>query len=269
MIQLPNVPLPREAQRGLDRYQALIDGLTTYAKQVEEAKRLFPRRNRAGNRVFREVRRRLLDMCSGAERCCYCEDSASDAVEHIRPKDVYPEQTFVWENYLYACRPCNGPKSNRFAVIEPGKTTPTEVARSAGDPVVPPPQGEYALIDPRAEDPLSFMMLDLRQTFRFVELHPQGTIAYARANYTIEVLRLNERDLLPKARGGAYTWFRSVLGAYRRKRDGGKPRSQLNELIAAILVMPHRTVWEEMKRQRTYHPELDELFADVPEALRW
>ena len=28
-------------------------------------------------------------MCSGAERCHYCEDSKADEVEHLLPKDAY------------------------------------------------------------------------------------------------------------------------------------------------------------------------------------
>jgi hypothetical protein len=36
----------------------------------------------------------------------------TDEAEHINPKDLYLERVFDWANYLYACGPCNGPKSN-------------------------------------------------------------------------------------------------------------------------------------------------------------
>ena len=50
----------------------------------------------------------------GARRCGYCEDSDGDEIEHIKPRDLYPEKTFAWENYLLACGQCNRSKSSRF-----------------------------------------------------------------------------------------------------------------------------------------------------------
>src|SRR5437764_1421089 len=112
MIRLPNIVLPTDARQALHRYQGAVDGQPSYAKRVEAAERLFKSRNKASNRAFQVVRSKLHEMCSGARRCCYCEDSCADEVEHVRPKSLYPEYVFVWENYLYACGPCNGPKNN-------------------------------------------------------------------------------------------------------------------------------------------------------------
>ena len=67
----------------------------------------------------------------------YCEDSVGDEVEHHRPKNLYPDHTFLWDNYLYACGPCNGPKNNRFAVFDVRRlylVGSHASARSAGDP---------------------------------------------------------------------------------------------------------------------------------------
>ncbi|MBX3729546.1 MAG: hypothetical protein KF858_10215 [Candidatus Sumerlaeia bacterium] len=45
----------------------------------------------------------------------YCEDSRATDIEHIRPKEHYPEVAFVWENYAYACNVCNQQyKSDRY-----------------------------------------------------------------------------------------------------------------------------------------------------------
>lgn len=44
-------------------------------------------------------------------------DSAADEVEHIAPKALFPERVFDWTNYIYACGPCNGPKSNRYSYV--------------------------------------------------------------------------------------------------------------------------------------------------------
>jgi hypothetical protein len=95
----------------------------------------------------------------------YCEDAPADEVEHHSPKDLYPELVFTWRNYLYACGPCNGPKNNRFAVMDPADGRLIDVSRPRGAPVIPPAQGTLALLDPRRDDPMAFLMLDLRDTF--------------------------------------------------------------------------------------------------------
>ena len=107
--------LDTETSLRLRGYQGEVDAACTYAEQVEAGKDLFDRYS--GNVLFRTVRNRLAVMCSGARRCGYCEDSVGDEVEHIKPKDLYPERTFVWENYLLACGQCNRGKSSRFSVI--------------------------------------------------------------------------------------------------------------------------------------------------------
>lgn len=95
-------------------------------------------------------------MCSGSRRCLYCEDSCADEVEHIKPQDLYPEFVFVWENYLYACGPCNGGKNNAFAVFDPATGATIIVTRKRGDPVTPPAVGTDVFINPRTEDPLQY-----------------------------------------------------------------------------------------------------------------
>ena len=269
MIRLPDVDLPEETRASLGGFQEEVDGEPTYGEQVAAAKRLFGNRNRPDNRTFRVVRAKLGEMCAGARRCCYCEDSCADEVEHIRPKDLYPDFVFVWENYLYACGPCNGPKSNGFAVFETATGRETDVTRHRGDPVEPPPAGDPVLIDPRQEDPLEYMELDLLGTFRFNPSVEDGRPEFRRADYTIELLRLNERDMLPEARRNAFGSYRARLRDYRDRQREGAATYELDRLIEDLQNMPHPTVWAEMKRQRDLHPELARLFDDVPEALLW
>ena len=117
MIHLPDPGLDAEATRDLREYQREVDEAGSYADRVASAKTWFPRRNKRSNPTFKRVRDSLTRMCSGAQRCVYCEDSVGDEVEHIQPKDLYPCLVFVWTNYVYACGRCNGGKSNKFAVI--------------------------------------------------------------------------------------------------------------------------------------------------------
>ncbi len=269
MIRLPDILLSNAAQRQLERWQAEVNGLASYAARVDAAKQRFAQRNTAKNKTFAEVRRQLKTMCSGAQRCGYCEDSAADEVEHIRPKDLYPDLVFAWRNYLYACGLCNGPKNNKFAVFPPRARKPVEVSRARGAPVKPPRKGPPALIDPRHEDPMEFLILDLRGTFFFEPLARKGQRDYERADYTRRILRLNDREYLPVARGDAFQAYRALLSEYVDLRERGAAKASLQQRIHAIQRGTHPTVWREMQRQQQQLPELRALFSRAPEALGW
>jgi uncharacterized protein (TIGR02646 family) len=229
----------------------------------------FGRNNTSTNPTFIQVRKSLTRMCSGARRCIYCEDSCADEVEHIKPKDLYPDAVFVWENYLYACGPCNGPKNNKFAVFSSATGVIVDVTRRRSAPIVEPEAGSPVLIDPRREDPLQFMELDLLGTFLFLPNNPPGSRDYERARYTIDVLRLNDRDVLLKARKEAYDSYEARLARYIALRKQGHSIAQLKNRVRALKRMQHPTVWKEMKRQQELIPNLRDLFAEAPEALQW
>lgn len=266
MLKLINKQLPNDARIKLDELQKEVDQAVGYAAQVAMAKLEFPKRNKIGNATFDAVKSKLTEMCYGARRCMYCEDSVADEVEHFCPKDLYPGLVFAWKNYLYACGPCNGPKNSRFAIID-GSSQLLDVTRPRDGAILPPVKGDVALIDPRRENPLSFMMLDLRDTFEFTSIATPGSVEDLRANYTIEILRLNERDYLVEARVNAFSGFRARLSEYITRRDLGASQKELKLLREGILRAPHPSVWAEMVRQRTHHPSIAQLFATAPEAV--
>lgn len=268
MQLLPDLPLPADAAVQLIDYQAEVDRFPTFKERVENGKRLFKSRNRKTNSTFNAVKSVLAAMCSGARRCAYCEDSAADEVEHIYPKHFYPDRIFVWRNYIYACGPCNSPKGSRFAVFTIGPDSRVELARDEYTSS-PPPAGLSGLIDPRVEDASHFLELELRETFYFVERAAPGTLDYERAKYTIEVLGLNARELLPAARRAAYRDYRAHLSQYLAVRDGGGDEAELLRLATEVRIRQHPTVWAEMKRQHASLPNLAPLFAAAPEALSW
>ena len=187
--------------------------------------------------------------------------------QHFKPKDLYPEVAFVWRNYLYACGGCNGGKSYRFSVIAPWTGELMNITRPRGARVTPPSGGAAALIDPRRENPLDFIILDLRGTFEFTPVADAGTLEYRRADYTIGVLRLNERDYLTNARKEAMVTSAALLARYVELRQGGAPSREVARLMKCIQRNPHPTVWEEMKRQHTRHVSLSTLFSAAPDAL--
>ena len=134
-------------------------------------------------------------MCSGARRCMYCEDGCADEVEHHHPKAFYPDLVFAWANFLFACARCNRRKSARFPLFSPSMDI-VEITRARDATPAPPPEGTPVLLDPRKDDPLAYLRLDLRDTFTFRPIAAKGTTAHARAEWTLRVLGLNERDEL-------------------------------------------------------------------------
>lgn len=266
MLRLHDPGVDARTKQGLDRYQAEVDRAGDYAAQVCRGVALFTRYNRPNNGVFRVVRRQLAQMCAGARRCGYCEDSAGDEIDHFRPKTLYPEQVFVWDNYLPSCGSCNRRKGRCFAVMIEGRVV--SVGRRFGAPVMKPAAGPAVLVDPRTEEPLRILMLELVDTFRFVPRDDLGTTDEERARYTIETLQLN-REVLTMARREAYGHYRARLSEYRDVRTSGQPESELVFLRDGLLASAHPTVWREMQRQQGQIGELRRLFEETPEALSW
>lgn len=277
MIQLTRPALSVKASAKLIQYQDNVDKQIGFPAQVTFAKDDFPKKNVTGNVTFDQVKEKLIEMCSGAERCHYCEDSKADEVEHLLPKDVYPNLCYSWNNYFYSCGPCNTKKNNKCAVIHPVSqnlvSNQPPKRRKKGTPMpppIPPIVGQQALINLETENPLSFFLLDLSTgSFEFAELPDPATTDFLRAKYTLETLRLNKRAFLRKARKQAYGDYKARLTEYIFHRDVGVPRQQIDKMIQEIQSHSHPTVWKEMVRQRNHVPELQVLFNHAPEAITW
>lgn len=268
MLRISRVPaLSTSTLERLAALQADVDRAGDYAERTEAAKAKW-QATKKDSATFVEVKTALEAMCSGHRRCAYCEDSVADEIEHFRPKDIYPEAVFRWENYLYACGPCNGPKNNHFAVIEADGDEVTDVTRARGASIVPPPSGEPALLDPRVDDPLEYLFLDIVDTFTFRPRARLSARKKARATYTIETLHLNDRPYLLEGRRTTYDTLVCALAAATAARRLDT-EANLDRPARVVAGSPHRCVWEEMKRQATKLPELAPLFAAVPEAASW
>ncbi|MBD9573687.1 HNH endonuclease [Pseudomonas sp. PDM23] len=257
-------------KRAVDRLQGLqddVNNLPDYAAQVDYAKSSWSKKPSS---LFDGLKLILADMCSGNRRCVYCEDSFADEIEHMRPKDLYPEQAYVWSNYVLACGPCNGPKNNQFAVL----TDPLaliDVTRKRNAPVIQPLAGRPALIDPRVESPVDFLWLDFR-TWRYVPNSDDETSEiWLRADYTINVLGLNKREALVRGRKSAFSGFSSRLTTWLERREHWSPEEQ-QDFLDDFRVERYRGVWERMKLYRDQVPALHDvaqLIQAAPEALQW
>jgi 5-methylcytosine-specific restriction endonuclease McrA len=278
MLRITERSLAASARVILDDLQALIDAEPDYPAKVRAAKKAWDSKTstKAKADTFQIIRQTLSLMCVGTVRCAYCEDSLADEVEHIRPKNFFPQFVFKWGNYLFACGPCNSPKGNRYGVLT--HDTVEEFIRAPRGPVTPPPTGPAALIDPRTEDPLDFFELDLGGTtpdgvevpgtFEFFPNDAADPGAQARAKFSIEVLGLN-REVMRVARENAFGGFRARLREYVEERQNGASSRRLEGLRDDLLSTPHLTVFAEMRRQQDYLPEIRALFDHAPEAKRW
>lgn len=68
-----------------------------------------------------DIKSHLFD--SSLQKCAFCEtkpgESGNIEVEHFAPKSIYPSIAFQWENFLPACRKCNGSKDDHDTIKEP------------------------------------------------------------------------------------------------------------------------------------------------------
>ena len=260
MIRVEDRPLARATAERLSAWQAELDAVDDYERRVEAALEAYRLRSRT--KVFEDVRSTLRSMCSGLERCGYCEDGPAHHIEHIWPKSRYPERTFVWLNLLFCCGDCNERKNDRFAVIRDG--TLHELPRQTKGRRTPPPQGQPAIVDPRREDPLEFLELDLVDTF-FVE--PRVGLderSRLRARYTIDVLQLNRREVLVEGRRDALRDYELRVQDYASLGPRA-PQGQRERLLREIARLRHRMVWEEMKRSPDLVEGLRSCLESAPE----
>lgn len=273
MIQLPtHIQPPQAILDKLQTYQDDIIGTFAEKQALVKSKKVpgFSSRNKIGNAVFDAIKKSLTEMCYGAKRCAYCQDAPADEVEHIYPKDLYPDKCFDWHNYLYACGTCNAPKSNQFAIF---KVDNGDILHLDG--TIQPPEGESVLINPRKENAMDFCRLNFI-TFHFEIIADKNTIQYLRADYTFNtVLRLNtQREYLLQARKNAYGMYKMRLGYYAKYKENTL-QTKLDTMIQELQKEAHPTVWKEMQRSykenRLAHldGELHLLFEACPEALTW
>jgi uncharacterized protein (TIGR02646 family) len=276
MLRLPDQALSNATEETLDILQVLVDAGANFTAQAELAKSWW--KKKTGTKVresaFNEVRARLATMLFGSIRCAYCKDSAADEIEHIAPKTVFPSRAFRWNNYCFACGPCNGPKGDRFATV----TDAGVLDEADPETLTAEPNGQAALIDPRHEDPTRFLELDiggvtadgliLTATSNVLVRDGLDLVSRARAQWTIDVLRLN-REVLRKARETAYQSYRAALSEYARAKTDSQPRPVLDALRDGILAMPHPTVLNEMIRQSSAQPVVRAAIEAAPEIAVW
>lgn len=102
-------------------------------------------------------------------KCMYCESSVRHIewgeIEHIKPKEAFPNLAYIWENLGFACPRCNNGKGDKF-------------------------DEQIAYINPYDEDPNNFIV-----ALGAVILEKETNI---RGQKTISDIGLNRKELLEK-----------------------------------------------------------------------
>jgi uncharacterized protein (TIGR02646 family) len=296
MLHLRSKPLPKNVLVSLEQKQKEINEIRTgFADKVKKANSLWDNKGPTKNltTTFGVIKDRLKKMCVGDELCCYCERNEATDIEHIFPKKIFPNLAFFWKNYVLICGKCNSHrKKEHFKVFNPIASNQVQDVTPPKEQYIASPTEDNVFINPRTENPMDYLRLDLTaQTFHFIEKdYNIQSRAYQKANYTIELLVLNNPALV-NARKKAAQDFIGLLEKYRNVKcamsfDELKKISDfpIVDETTTLLKEKHRllfhykneilthqqpTVWKEMLRQRTLLLKTDALLKEVPEALKW
>jgi hypothetical protein len=296
MIQLNYRNIQNASITHLSSVQQDINGEATYEAKAKKAKSKWASKasSFAAQAAFSDIKGVLKDMCSGSQICVYCEHNEATDIEHIYPKRLYPEKTFTWANYVFACGNCNSHyKGENFKIFNPVDTSTTEDITPLPTTYVQPTNDDAVFINQRVENPMELLELNiLDRLYIYRERHAPGTREYEKAKYTKDVLGLNERADLVKQRKAAHVWYISELGKYvviknATNFDELKVASNDENIIIEtalyesekqkvlaivkkeILSHSHPTVLRELIRQRGNLPTANSLFEQAPEILTW
>lgn len=276
----------------LQKLQGEIDALPTYKAQVKKAKVLWQNKKKtnAQKAAFNRVEKELQKIAIGLPNYCnYCEANIGTSIEHIYPRGLYPDKTFIWENYLWSCKQCNGKhKVSQFQIFKSPSSAET-INLVKDYRFIPPLNDDAVFINPRIDNPLDYLELDLESGLFEHKEKDSNTRAYKRALYTIETLQLNARKGLVANRQKAYLTYQNLLQQYIDIQKStsteilkavyplSKNTAQLPfeaqkkqaglDLKKTLFNQAHPTVWLEMQRQAQAIPNLHKYFLQAPELM--
>ena len=145
---------------------------------IEYKKKINPKNWDDYDHEIKEVLRTLLLIEEQDGYCPYCERSIHDNdewhIEHIKPQDKFPKEFQDYNNLLVSCNhkgTCGISKGSKYS---------------------------EDFINPVVDNPKEFLQHDLA-TGKISPMDSEGK-NYQKANYTIEVLNLNEKSLLIERR---------------------------------------------------------------------
>lgn len=186
--------------RRIDQHKIAPDAQWDAKAAAEKAKVLVGTPIAKCNAIWTDAKGRFKKVSHG--KCWYCEarqERADNAVDHFRPKSLYPWLAYELTNFRYACTFCNSLRMNPETGESAGKgdhfplfngvraTTATQL--NAEDVV---------LLDPcRGSDT---GLLDFREDGKPCAKHPDQPKRCARAERSIHYYHLDHPDLVESRR---------------------------------------------------------------------
>jgi uncharacterized protein (TIGR02646 family) len=273
----------------LNGLQEKVNDETGFTAKAKKAQTLWDSKGGVvGKAAFLIIAQELYNMCVNVGICNYCEQSEANDIEHIYPKSFFPENTFVWTNYLLACKQCNsGFKLDKCFVLNNSDDV-IEVTRGNE-----PATKTVALINPRLEDPNQYMLLNLF-SFKFDIIPGLSKKDINKAQKTLEILQLNNRDILIATRKNAAMYYyqrmkllidilntktiaeiEQLLTPYDNLVDNTKTllviKSEFKESFKKhVSTYQHPSVWYSIKTiQSKIDAKWRNIFDTLPEALNW
>lgn len=161
MLPISSETISENTQNHLTNKQNIINELPTFLDKKNRAGKLWDSKNGSigGHAAFQEIKTKLETMTVGKVVCNYCEHNEAIDIEHIKPKGFFPQSTFVWENYILACKACNTDnKLDNFAVFLPDGEVHQLNASNRG---IEPLSTDITFINPRIDNPTDYFSLDL------------------------------------------------------------------------------------------------------------
>ena len=247
MLQTSSI-LPRNGiLNHLRHQQSLIDCLETYEQRVRMSKTkwLQKKKSKAFKAAFQGIEKTLKMLALGSSNYCnYCESNVGSSIEHIFPRGLFPHKTFSWDNLLWACNQCNGVHKHAQFQIFTSENSAKTLDLLKDYSFIQPPNDDAVFINPRTEDPLKYLQLNLSTGHYEPLSEDRESRGYKKAYYTLQTLRLNQRKGLLAERIRSIAQFGALL------RQKGLTKEQLQ---LYIVDMKHPTIAKEIARQRS-HP---------------
>lgn len=215
--------------RRIDQHKIAPDAQWEAKADAEKAKVLAGTPIGKCKAVWSEAKVRLKKVSHG--KCWYCEarqERADNAVDHYRPKSIYPWLAYELANFRYACTFCNSIRTNpetgesagkgdHFPLFNNGARATTAALLNAEDVV---------LLDPcRGTDP---GLLDFREDGKPCAKYPDQTKRCTRAEQSIHYYHLDHPDLVELRRQLALEikgWVDGADAIYRSD-DQGDPNQE-------------------------------------------
>ncbi|MCE7985690.1 MAG: TIGR02646 family protein [Caldilinea sp. CFX5] len=184
MLRVNRPDLPAALRSALDHWQQAVNNGETNSDPWQQ----FHEQDKETKNAILALLKTLFHS-----KCAYCETPDADELDHFWPKSPHhqngfrgtPHYMFAWDNLLLACHKCNG-----FSC---------KGSRMAWDGENP------RLLNPCVDEPLHYFALNLSYDSDVTAGHvaPRQDLSptkQVRAEYTLRLLKLNERRLLVEGR---------------------------------------------------------------------